>query len=184
MGCDSCPFRIGPAPIGYKPVILSVQGNVEGRFASAPKGILWHSTRSTSPTNTEAQEFYGTVNYVRQGADGLGWHATCGPNLLAVHMLAAQWAYNAREHSDDYIAIEVAQRNIDIPISLDSVKAAAYFIKMYVLPIWPSLDLNNQVHHSQTVAGIRDGKSDIFRRQDTNIIQQWNMQFLNVLRSL
>lgn len=178
------PFKLSPVLPAYKPVILVVQGNVEGRFTTQPKGILWHSTRSGNQTYNESQEFFGTVQYVRQGADGLGWHATVGPGLLAVHMFASEWAYNAREHSSEYIAIEVAQRGLDTPISADSIKTAAYFVKVSVLPVWPNLDLNKQIHHSQTAAGIRDGKTDIYRRNDIWAIEQWNAQFLETLHSI
>lgn len=178
------PFKPSPALPKYKPVVLAVQGNVEGRFVREPKGILWHATRSTSTIYNEVQEFYGTVQHVRNGAGGLGWHATVGPDLLAVHMLAAEWAFSAREHSDDYIAIEVAQRQLDVPIQVSSIKAAAHFVKVYVLPVWPNLDVVNQVHHSQLAAGIRDGKTDIFRRNDTLAIESWNAQFLETLRSI
>lgn len=179
------PFKVASNVNTYKPVILNVRGNVEGRFVSQPKGILWHSTRSGNANNNESAEFYGTVNYVRDGADGLGWHATVGPNLLAVHMLAAEWAYNAREHSDDYIAIEVAQSLLDKPISAGSIKAAAYFVKVYVKPVWPDMFQSlNQAHHSQTAAGIRDGKSDIYRRNDVLAINSWNKEFLETLEGL
>lgn len=182
MGNTLLPKRVSPAQ-SYRPVILTVQGHVEGVFSTQPKGILVHSTRSTSPVNNQLQEFYGTINYVRQGADGLGWNATCGPNILAIHMQANQWAWNAREDSLNYIAIEHAQPNLDGPIDDNTLKASAYYIKHYVLLMYPNININI-VHHSELPAGKRDGKTDVFRWTDTKHIKEFNNRLIELVKEV
>lgn len=182
MGSDVCPFRISPLH-SYKPTILHVGGNVEGTMTTQPKGILAHGTRSGNSSNTESQEFYGTLNFIRNGAAGLGWHATIGPNLLSIHMSAEQWAYNAREHSDKWIALEFAQPVLGAEISDASIKAGAYYIKHYALRSWPTLPMTI-IHHSELPAGIRDGKTDIFARQDTQGIITFNNRLLQAIKEV
>lgn len=140
-------------------------GSVAGRLTRTPIGIILHSTRSTVARYSEAEEWGATVNYVRRGAAGLGWHATIGPGLLAIHMEADEWGHNAREHSSTYIAIELAQSTADKPISDESVESAAWYVRDRVLPRWPALSMN-LVLHSELPAGVRDGKSDAFPRDD------------------
>lgn len=182
MGNTLLPKRVSPAQ-PYRPVILTVQGHVEGVFSTQPKGILVHSTRSTNQTNNQLQEFYGTLNYVRGGADGLGWNATCGPNILAIHMQANQWAWNAREDSLNYIAIEHAQANLNDPIDDNTLKASAYYIKHYVLPMWPKMPLSI-IHHSELPAGIRDGKTDVYSRTDTLNIKKFNNRLYDLIKEV
>lgn len=140
-------------------------GNVAGSFIATPLGIILHSTRSTVARYSEREEWGATINYVRNGAGGLGWHATIGPGLCAIHMAPDQWGHNAREHSAAYIAIELAQSTVDKPISDAEVETAAWYIKEHVLPRWPALPMN-LVLHSELPAGRRDGKTDAYAHDD------------------
>jgi hypothetical protein len=138
-----------------------VPGNVVGEFvAGKPLGWILHATRSGQPYS-ERQEFDGTVNYVKAGAAGLGWEATIGPGLVAIHNPPHEWAYNAREHSDDYRAVEIAQAHLGDPISDATLETLAWYIRTY-----GGATPRVFVFHSGLPAGQRDGKTDPFASGD------------------
>jgi hypothetical protein len=141
---------------------------VAGRFVAPPRGIILHGTRSGQPYD-EAQEWRGTVNYVRNGAGGLGWNVTVGPDRLALHLEPDQYGWNARAASDDYLACEFAQAQRDAPISNASVDAFCYWVREIVLVRWPGLPLGTDrglPTHAELErrgeTGAIDGKSDVF----------------------
>lgn len=143
--------------------MLDVPGHIAGHFHSPPRGIILHATRSGKAGRSEADEFGATLKFVASGAGGLGWHATVGPGLVALHLPAQRWGWNAREHSSEYLAIEFSQAQLGDPISDASIEAAAWWIEHVARPAWPDLPLN-LVHHSELPAGIRDGKTDVAPR--------------------
>jgi hypothetical protein len=136
---------------------------VIGLIPIIPKGIILHSTRSGQQYD-EIEEYDGTVGYVRRGADGHGWHVTIGPDRVAMHMTPREWGWNARWHSSEYLAIEFSQSNLGWEISDRQLRAAAWWIKNYVVPIWPRAVATNYVFHSELAAGIADGKTDAYPR--------------------
>lgn len=124
-------------------------------FAHPPQGIIFHSTRSGQSWDVN-KEFEVTVNYVKNGAAGLGWNATIGNNVVAIHGPSDKWGWNARMHSRDYLAIEFAQAKLGDTITDAQIEAAAYYIKNYCQGVpyyFPE--------HRELPAGIADGKSDI-----------------------
>jgi len=154
------------AQVPSAPAVSYVPGVIAGWFASPPQGVIIHSTRSGT-NNNERQEFDTTVNYVKAGASGLGWHATIGPNIIAGHMPANQWGWNARQHSSAYLAVELAQAKLGQPISDAIIDATAYWIRHYAATTYPDLlhkiAANPQAAlpmHSELQAGIADGKTD------------------------
>jgi len=148
----------GDPPGQSGPTLEWVQGNVIGNL-TAPQGIILHSTRSAIPRG-EVEEYEGTLNYVRGGANGLGWNATVGPGLVCEHMNPDQWGWNAREASSHYVAIEHAQARLGDPVSDALLDASAWYIKNKVYARWPNMP-RTLVHHSELPAGVQDGKSDM-----------------------
>lgn len=133
-------------------------GNEAGSMFRTPKGIILHGSRSTQNYNTE-QEYQGTLRYVRNGAGGFGWHASVGDYKICYHMPFHRWGHNAREHSLEYIAVELAQANEGDPISDGEIIAAAA-VYHDALATWPALPMFFP-YHSELPAGIRDGKTDV-----------------------
>lgn len=128
--------------------------------------MILHSTRSGQNYNT-TQEHNATVNYVKSGADGLGWTATIGDGVICYHMSLDEWGWNARAASSKWLAVELAQAKLDGPI-LDSQIEAAAAVWIEARSIWPSLPLKF-INHSDLPEGIADGKSDVCRRGDSTI---------------
>lgn len=149
-----------PSPAGKPtPQVISVPGNVVKSFNTAngrPMGFILHATRS-GQNYSERQEFDATVNYVKAGAGGLGWNCTVGPGIVADHVDVGHWAWNAREASPEYLAIEVAQAKLGQPISQATFDTLVWWIHTQANHV-PRYFIN----HSDLTAGRRDGKSDLF----------------------
>lgn len=136
-----------------------------GRFASTPKGIILHGSRSGRAGNPKAAEYLGTARYEVSNPDGLGWHATIGEGVVAVHLTPQEWGWNARAASDKYLAVEIAQATVDEPVTDGQVVALADYIKTRVLPAWPKLPMYFPTHaevERSGETGKLDGKSDVF----------------------
>lgn len=151
----------------WRPALITVPGNVAGWFTAYPKGIILHATRSGNIYYSESEEFVGTVNFVKAGAGGLGWNALVGPAIVAEHMGLTEWGWNAREHSPEYLAVEVAQPYYGAPISDATFRALVWYLRR-AFGLWASLVPSAETlpYHSELPAGRRDGKSDIFWPQD------------------
>ena len=149
---------------GYEPVIDSVSGGGAGNFTGTPKGVILHGSRSGSNNDTE-REYTGTVNYVRAGANGLGWHATIGDDRIALHIGPEGYGWNARAASSKYLAVEFAQAVEAKPISDGQVRAFAWWFRNKARATWPNLPLNFPTHaevEARGETGARDGKTDVF----------------------
>lgn len=151
-------------PVAAEPTIENVPGEVAGRFTATPQGVILHGSRSGQNYDT-AREYQATVNYVRAGAGGLGWHITCADNLIAVHMTPAEWGWSARGASQRLLACEFAQATADRPISDAQVAAFAWWFLNVARATWPNLPAYFPMH-SELPEGIADGKSDVFPRGD------------------
>jgi hypothetical protein len=142
---------------------------VAGTFASKPKGIILHGSRSGQDWSV-AREFDSCRNYAASGAGGLGWNATVGQlidgtSAYSVHMSARQWGWSARHHSNDYLAVEFAQAQLSDAITDAQVQAFAAWYRAEVVPVWGALDLSGPdalPMHSELAAGQADGKTDAF----------------------
>lgn len=143
-----------PAPT----VIDTVRGNVAGTFAAQPLGVVLHSTRSGQDYN-EAEEFSATVRYVRNGAAGLGWNVSIGPNVIATHIQPRQWGWHARSASSRWLAAEFAQSKLGGPISDEQVQAFCWWFRLVARAVWPDLP-RTFPNHSDLAEGKADGKSD------------------------
>ncbi len=165
----SPPFS--PNPVGpgephpvYAPLLDTVSIPPAGGFAVTPNGVILHATRSGGGNDT-LQEFRSTLNYVRSGADGLGWNATIGDDMISIHLPANKWAWNARAASSKYLAVEFAQAVEARGISDGQVRAFAWWWRNHARAQWPGLPLTLKTHaeveHSGET-GAHDGKSDAF----------------------
>jgi hypothetical protein len=123
-------------------------------------GVILHGSRSGRNWSYE-EEFWATARYAASGANGLGWNATIGPNLVALHIDARHWGWNAREHSKDLLAVEFAQPTIEYPITDAQIDAFCWWFTQKVLPIWPDIPWVFPTH-AELPAGQRDGKTDVF----------------------
>lgn len=142
-----------------KPQIVAVAGNVAGRYASTPLGVILHGTRSGQPYTT-SQEYDAAIRFVRGGAGGLGWSITCGIGVIAVHMTPQQWGWNARGASSKYLACEFAQANLGDPIDDGQVDAFCWWFRNVAQVHWPNIPMHFP-NHSDLPEGISDGKSDV-----------------------
>ncbi len=162
------PFRVGEvAPPPYRPTVeTGYSGTVAGNFDSTPKGVILHGSRSGSLTNSTAQEYAGTAAFAGRGAGGLGWNATIGDDVIALHMSYSAWGWNARGCSDDYLAVEFAQPTEASLISDAQVRAFAWFFQQArrVWPYLPNLFVTHAELDGTTEYGPRDGKTDVFRQ--------------------
>ena len=114
--------------------------SVAGRFYSTPQGVIIHGSRSGRDWSA-MEEFEATVRWAVSGANGWGW--------------------NAREHSREYLAVEVAQAREGDPVDDFTVLALAWYIKNVLRAYWPDLP-DNYPMHSELPAGQRDGKTDLY----------------------
>lgn len=134
-------------------------GNVAGTFADAPLGLILHGSRSGQPYSIN-REYAATVNYVASGAAGLGWNATVGDGVVALHMAVTEWGWNARGASSRWAAVELAQANLGDPISALQIEgAAAMWVKLrdHYGKAFPLRFVN----HSDLLEGRQDGKTDV-----------------------
>lgn len=137
-------------------------GQSAGRFAQTPLGVILHGSRSGAASNPTAAEYVGTAHWAVANPDSLGWSATIGSDIIALHMPFAAWGWNAREHSSVYLAVELAQAVEAQPISDGQVRAVAWFFQQ-AKKTWPNLPRFFPTH-AELPAGVRDGKTDVFSR--------------------
>ena len=122
--------------------------------------MILHSSRSGLPSSP-AEEFALTVAFARAGANGLGWNATVGQRQVALHIPPTHWGYNARGHSQRYLAVEFSQsRQADI-IADSQIEAFVWWFQSVAREQWPSLP-PFFICHSELEAGVEDGKTDPF----------------------
>ena len=144
--------------------------HVVGEFSRPPKGVILHGSRSGKAGNPKDKEYRGTANWAVSNPGGLGWHATIGERMVAVHMSPREWGWSARAASDDYLAVELAQATVDEPITDGQVEALSDWIRTRVLPIWPGLPMvfpsHAELDGTAEYGGTVDGKSDVFPRGD------------------
>lgn len=141
----------------------------------APEDVLLHATRSTRPYSPEV-EYEGTVNYVENGAGGLGWNVTVGPGVVAIHCGPYQFGWNARKASNRYYAIEIAQARLGDPIDDETVRTVAWIIKHEALRANPNMPLRMPTHAE--IDGVETGAFD--GKTDTH--EKWNTEAANALR--
>ena len=145
-------------PADYTPIVEQAIGNRAGVFAGTPQGVILHGSRSGQDYDTD-REYQATVNYYRQGANGLGWNATIGDDRVCEHLTAAEWGWNARSASRQYLAVEFAQATVDRPISDGQVRAFSWLFRNRFRGEWPSLPQEFPMH-SELPQGVSDGKTD------------------------
>lgn len=136
-----------------------------GTFAERPKGVILHGSGSGRASNPPLAEYAGTANWENINPDGLGWNATIGPNIVAVHLSAREWGWNARAASQSYLAVELAQPVRSVPISDEQVNAFCAWFEAEVLPVWPDIPLFFPTHcevERSGETGQIDGKDDVF----------------------
>jgi hypothetical protein len=126
-------------------------------------GVILHGSRSGRVGNPLANEGKGTASYEVNNSLGLGWNATAWPGHVAIHLPADQWGWNARNASDNYVAIEIAQPVESDPIGNVHIAVADYIFD-HVWPRW------GEVWHFPSHAeledwgetGANDGKTDLY----------------------
>lgn len=137
-----------------------------GTFAAPPKGIILHGSRSGAAGNPKGKEYLGTARYEQSNPDGLGWHATIGEGVVAVHLAPNEWGWHARAASKLYLGVEFAQATADEPITDGQVAAFVDWVRTRVLAVWPGLPLAFPTHAeldgTAEYGGYRDGKTDVF----------------------
>jgi hypothetical protein len=153
-------FRSGPLIVEPTIQRLDVPSPYVVGAISTPRGFLLHASRSGA-AHDNAREFAALCNVARSNEQGLGWHASIGPGVVAVHMSPTMWGWNAREHSRDYIAAEFSQGQLWGEIEDSQIDAYCWWVQNEVLPVWPNIP-RVFVHHAQLAAGIRDGKTDVY----------------------
>lgn len=131
---------------------------VAGAFLATPDGVILHGTRS-GRFWTVYEEYRATLAFVDAGAGGLGWNVTIGDGERTDHLPPNRWGWNAREHSDDYLAVEFAQARLGDLITDGQVQQFADWFIRVARKRWPSLPMNFPEHY-ELPAGQRDGKSD------------------------
>ena len=142
-----------------------------GSFASTPRGVILHGSRSGQAGNSRHAEYIGTARYEQsnrqQSAEGpwkLGWSATIGEGVVAWHMEADQWGHNASAASRLYLGVEFAQAVEAWPITDAQVEAfAAFFLRCRQR--WPNLPMHFPTHaevERSGEAGAVFGKTDVF----------------------
>jgi hypothetical protein len=136
-----------------------------GAYAQMPRGCILHGSRSGRRSNPLAAEYAGTASYEVNNPAGLGWTATIGDGVVAVHMDARHWGWNARAASRHYLAVEFAQPTNANEITDGQVRAFCDWWRTHVLPVWPGIPhffpSHAEVEHSGET-GVRDGKDDAF----------------------
>ncbi len=164
------PFRrrVAPAPepeapAAYKPAEVTDRfGTHAGHFVAQPLGVILHGSRSGRPQSTN-DEFWGTSNFAM--VTELGWNATVGDDIVAVHLQADEWGWNARSASQRYLAVEFAQPTVNDAISDAQVRAFCHWFMDQGRHDWPRLPLVFPTH-AELPEGVADGKTDICPRGD------------------
>lgn len=143
---------------------------IQGTFAHVPLGVILHGTESGSTTNTVAQEWKGTCDYVKAGAlryteDGepyyVAWQATGADDLIGRHMRADQWGWHAGDDSKIYYGYEFAHARTVLPISDAQINAFCWCFEHEWRATYPTLPAVF-VLHSETKQGQSISKVDTF----------------------
>jgi hypothetical protein len=141
-----------------------------GTFASMPKGCIMHGSRSGVTGNPKAKEYTGTAGYEVNNNQDLGWNATIGENVVAVHLTPQQWGWNARAASSKYLGVEFAQATVDEPITDAQVAAFADWWVTRVMPAWPGIPQrfpsHAEIDGTADYGPYVDGKTDAFPKND------------------
>jgi len=147
---------------------MEYPGRPAGTWAGPPTAIMLHGSRSGKAGNPMAAEFLSTCRWCVTNPDELAWHCTVGDGVYAVHLDMQHWGWHAREASRTTIGVEFAQPTVDDAIIDSQVTAFAAWYRAVVLPAWPHLAMPNLLlpAHSETVPGVRDGKTDVFPKGD------------------
>lgn len=153
-----------PTPPPEPPVLVDrgYPGTWANRYTVVPHGVILHGSRS-GKRQSIAAEYRSTAGYATQ--TDLGWHATLGERVYAVHMDAYSWGWNARAASSRYLAVEFAQPTEADAITDGQVDAFVAWFRDVALRAWPSLPRNFPTHaevEARGETGAWDGKSDVF----------------------
>lgn len=144
--------------------------NIQGTFASQPLGVILHGGRGGGLTISA--DYASTRNSGHTRVDGIGWNASIGEDVYAVHMGANQWGYNAGDESATYLGVEFGQPDIR-DITDGQVRAFVAWFRRDVAASWPNLTLTatqtSLPAHSQLAQGIAAGKSDVFPANDRRL---------------
>ena len=124
-----------------------------------------HGTRSTNP-NTVDQEYAGTVNYVRNGADGKGWNLTIGNGIICEHMTPRYWGWHALGASNRHLGAEFAQARLGDPITDAQIDAFCWWFLNVARAAWPNLP-RAFPNHSELPEGI--GNTDVEPRGEHSV---------------
>jgi hypothetical protein len=149
---------------------LKYPGFSQGAWPARPSDFLIHGTRGGQADRQK--EFQSTCNWVMNPANGgLGWHVTIGDDTYEPHLPITEWGYHAREASRLYIGIEFVQPTAADAITEGQIAAFGRWYWSMVVPAYSHLTAQTTTlpMHSETAAGIRDGKSDVFPRGDSRI---------------
>ena len=138
---------------------------------AACAGVIFHGSRSGRAGNPLMNEYKGTASYEVNNPLGLGWNATVGPGVVALHLPADQWGHNARAASDNYVGVEIAQPTVDDHLPDSVPLALADYIFDHVWPRW------GEVWHFPSHAeledwgetGANDGKTDLYPTGDSRM---------------
>lgn len=148
-------------PVGAPTILDRPSPYIAGVFTACPKGFLLHSSRS-GLAHSEYDEFLSTAAYCQNNPDGLSWHASIGPGVIAIHMRPQVWGWNARSPaSSEWIAVEFSQGRLGDPIGDEQVDAFCAYAVGRVKTVWPAIPLVF-INHSELAEGIADGKSDAY----------------------
>ena len=140
-----------------------------GSYGSTPRGVILHGSRSGRAGTPKDVEYRGTASYERTNrlpeGGKLGWTATIGDGVVAVHLDPRTWGWNARAASSRYLAVEFAQATRDEPISDGQVDAFCAWYLTRARAAWPDLPASFPTHaevERSGETGARDGKDDVF----------------------
>lgn len=151
----------------YTPALYPMPGVASGAYATTPKGVILHGSRSGHPQSTQS-EFDGTRRYAVNEPNGYGWTATIGDDAISIHMAPDRWGWNARGCSPHYLAVEFAQPTEADPISTEQVNAFCWAVRRLWQPAWPTLPMVFPTHAeldgTAEYGGTYDGKTDVFSR--------------------
>lgn len=174
----------GPEPEWeYEPAVLMLSDVRAGFFQQMPKGVILHGSRSTRRENSTHQEFMGTAHFALNTV--LGWNVTVGDDEIAIHLAADEWGHHARQASDNYLSVELAQPDLGFPISDGQVRAFCWWMRKFVVPRWPNLPMHFPTHsevEKNGETGHNDGKTDVCPWQnvdEANALRQRILDRLN-----
>ncbi len=160
--------RVATGIADYAPAVVNdYAGFVSGVFASAPAGWILHGSRSGGAGVSTDAEFRSTAHFATVEPSQLGWNATVGDDVVALHMTSRQWGWNARNCSPRYIGYEFAQSTEAEPIVDGQVRAFCWLLQRD-REVWPTMPLvfktHAEVDGTAEYGGFVDGKTDVFHK--------------------